>query len=253
MVCLTYTILNLLYKSLSLCLFICWQEENDFKTKQWSSARLTRSATLPRKSRTIAGSSACSVGGGGSICHANKTPKVKKSMYPSSGSSGYNSLPRMNGGRKSGGGSSSIKNSPSSELSYKMQIGGGNKPETDACRPDTVIGGQGSNFDSSYSCDEISVHNSSIALVVPPPPPATATKSSKTAADLRREYFRGLSKYGPTVNAGGSYGSVKDQQQRQQNCHQYFNRNGSVGGSAREKKAISASLHKYFDNACKIK
>lgn len=224
--------------------YLFWkQEEDDYgKTKQWSAARLTRSATLPRKSR-VAGSSylACSSGGGGSSCsQPDKTPAPKKT-YPSSGSSGYNSLPRMNGGRKFGGG----KNSPS-ELSYKMTAAkaaikaAAAEEDRDAGKPDTPTG-RGSNFDSSYSCDEISVNNCSIALTATPPPPV---KAAKTAADLRREYFRGSSKFGSTTAAG------KDQQ-FQQKQHSYFNRSGN--GGMREKQAIASSLQKYFDNACKIK
>lgn len=218
------------------------QEEDDYsKAKQWPAARLTRSATLPRKSR-VAGSSylACSSGGGGSSCsQPDKTPTAKKT-YPSSGSSGYNSLPRMNGGgRKFGGG----KNSPS-ELSYKTTAAKASakaaEEDRDACKPNTPTG-RGSNFDSSYSCDEISVNNCSIALTATPPPPV---KAAKTAADLRREYFRGTNKYGSATGTGNN----KDQQLQQK--QHYFNRGG---GGLREKQAIASSLHKYFDNACKIK
>ncbi|XP_022171089.1 uncharacterized protein LOC111034268 [Myzus persicae] len=234
------------------------KDEEDCKTKQqWSAARLTRSATLPRKSRAITptpGASllACSSGVDGcGGCHTDNMPAATKKAYPSSGSSGYNSLPRMNGGRKSG----SVKNSPSSELSYKIAATAAKAETTgDASRkPDTPTG-HGSNFDSSYSCDEISVNDSSITLTVVATPPA----KPKTAADLRREYFRGLSKYGPAVTngscstSGGARGKDHHQQQQQQQHLQqkYFNRSG---GSGRDKQAIAASLHKYLDNACKIK
>ncbi|XP_050053941.1 storkhead-box protein 2 [Aphis gossypii] len=230
------------------------EKDEDLQSKQqWPVPRLTRSATLPRKSRTVpAGPSsvACSStadGCGG--CHSNKTPAAAKKAYPSSGSSGYNSLPRMNGGRKS---SSSVKNSPSSELSYKIAAGAA---KAEDAKPDTPTG-RGSNFDSSYSCDEISVNDSSITLTVP----ATPSSKPKTAADLRREYFRGLSKYGQAATSGScgtGGGGVRgkdhhhqQQQQQQQQQLKYFNHSANGG---RDKQAIAASLHKYLDNACKIK
>lgn len=229
------------------------EKDEDLQSKQqWPAARLTRSATLPRKSRTVpAGPSslACSstVDGCGG-CHSDKTPATAKKAYPSSGSSGYNSLPRMNGGRKS---SSSVKNSPSSELSYKIAAA-----KAEDVKPDTPTG-RGSNFDSSYSCDEISVNDSSITLTVP----ATPSSKPKTAADLRREYFRGLSKYGQAATSGScgtGGGGVRgkdhhhhqQQQQHQQQQLKYFHRSANGG---RDKQAIAASLHKYLDNACKIK
>ncbi|XP_060837927.1 uncharacterized protein LOC132919975 [Rhopalosiphum padi] len=226
------------------------EKDEDQSKQQWPTARLTRSATLPRKSRTVtAGPSsvACSstVDGCGG-CHSDKTPATTKKAYPSSGSSGYNSLPRMNGGRKSSG---SVKNSPSSELSYKIAAAAA---KAEDAKPDTPTG-RGSNFDSSYSCDEISVNDSSITLTVMA---ATPPVKPKTAADLRREYFRGLSKYGqPATNgsyspAGGGVRAKNQQQQQQQHQQKYFNRSASSG---RDKQAIAASLHKYLDNACKIK
>lgn len=250
-----------MFNSIFVIFLLFAQEEDDgWKTpKHCPAARLTRSATLPRKSRAAAsvvttGSLACSSGAGdgcggpaGRGCRVDisSSPAVKKA-YPSSGSSGYNSLPRMNGGgRKSGG---SVKRSPS-ELSYKMTAvaaAAAAKPEADGRKQDSAAatamssGGQGSNFDSSYSCDEISVNDSSITLTVVSPP-----AKAKTAADLRREYFRGPSKYG-----SGSSGSSAGRELLQKQQQQYFNRGG---GSVREKQAIAASLHKYFDNSCKIK
>ncbi|XP_025424982.1 storkhead-box protein 1 isoform X2 [Sipha flava] len=236
------------------------KEEDDWKAKQWPAARLTRSATLPRKSRTAApvvataGSLACSnggdgCGGTGSGCRADKSSPAVKKAYPSSGSSGYNSLPRMNGGgRKSGGaGGSSVKHSPS-ELSYKTTAtaaaAAASKPDAeDARKPDSAATAT-SNFDSSYSCDEISVNDSSITLTIVSPPQTKA----KTAADLRREYFRGPIKYGPATGSCGGAGRELSQQEQQQ--EQYFNRGG---GSVRERQPIAAGLHKYFDNSCKIK
>lgn len=240
--------------------FVTQEEDDDWKTKQWPAARLTRSATLPRKSRAAAtvvttGSLACSSGGDGCGeaagigCRADKSSPAVKKAYPSSGSSGYNSLPRMNGGgRKSAGGGSSVKHSPS-ELSYKMAAAAVTKPEEDVRKQlqdsATTDGGHGNNFDSSYSCDEISVNDSSITLTIVSPP-----AKAKTAADLRREYFRGPSKYGSATGSCGSVGRELLQKQQQQQQQQYFNRGG---GSVREKQAIASSLHKYFDNSCKIK
>lgn len=239
---------------------LCVQDSDDSKAKQhWPAARLTRSATLPRKSSAVvaAGPSslACSSGAGdrcggeSSVCRAEKTATATKKAYPSSGSSGYNSLPRMNGGRKSG--ADSVKNSPSSELSYKIAKAEAGDTSRANNKPDTPTG-RGSNFDSSYSCDEISVNDSSITVTVLAATPPTCSKP-KTAADLRREYFRGLSKYGPAAAASGSGGGSgvrgKDHHHHQQ--QKYFNR--SAGGSGRDKQAIAASLHKYLDNACKIK
>lgn len=228
------------------------QEDDECSNKtrpQWPPARLTRSATLPRKSRPVAaaGSVACSSGDGQS--NQDKSA-VKNKACPSSGSSGYNSLPRMNGGRRSGAGSA--KNSPPSETSYSKKAaaaaaatGEEDAAKAAACGPDARTAGQGSNFDSSYSCDEISVNDSSITLTTVTPP-----VKAKTAADLRREYFRGLSKYGPTASGSGSCGgtgAARDRQQQQHQQKQYF------GRGEKQTSVVGTSLHQYFDHACKIK
>ncbi|XP_050422129.1 storkhead-box protein 1 [Adelges cooleyi] len=208
------------------------QEQRCETKKQLWPDRLTRSATLPRKARCDQTAASCSVASS-SIVNADKASAKK---YPSSGSSGYNSLPRMNG-RKSAAGSCAgggAKRSPSSELSYDKPPSSGkhaDKPDTPELQTAT------SNFDSSYSCDEISVnHSSSITVATAPPVPTT---TPKTAADLRREYFRGMGKY----SSGGKSG------REQQDHHRVLYR----GGSLRDRKAIATNLHKYFDNACKIK
>ncbi|VVC43565.1 Storkhead-box protein, winged-helix domain [Cinara cedri] len=227
------------------------KEEEDGGVKQWPAARLTRSATLPRKSRAASGSS---VGSG--VRHVqDKAPAAAKKAYPSSGSSGYNSLPRMHGG---GGRKSGVKNSPSSELSYRtataadapgkpVSAGGDSsgKPES------PPSGGRGSNFDSSYSCDEISVNDSSITLTVQQAaaaPPARA----KTAADLRREYFRGPSKYGQPGSGNGTCAVAAGEPRGLQHRRQQQYSEGS-GRERRPPPAVASGLHKYFDNACKIK
>lgn len=226
------------------------QEEQDGGVKQWPAARLTRSATLPRKSRAaVSGSSAGSAG----VRHAQDKAPAAKKAYPSSGSSGYNSLPRMHGGgRKSGG----VKNSPSSELSYGTAVAAAKSAAArdDSGKPESPpSGGRGSNFDSSYSCDEISVNDSSVALTVQaaPSPPAKA----KTAADLRREYFRGLGKYGQPTASNGPCGAATaaaagEHRGLQHHRQQYFE---GAGRDRQPPATIASGLHKYFDNACKIK
>ncbi|XP_050541618.1 storkhead-box protein 1 [Daktulosphaira vitifoliae] len=200
------------------------QRCGETKKQQWPD-RLTRSATLPRKVRCDASAvtTTCSVAGS-SIVIADKTAAKK---YPSSGSSGYNSLPRING-RKSAG--ANAKRSPSSELSFEKPPSSGKNVD----KPDTPEQTATSNFDSSYSCDEISVnHSSSITVATAPPTP------HKTAADLRREYFRSMSKYS---SSGRTFGNNDAQE------HRLYR-----GGSLRERKAIATNLNKYFDNACKIR